>query len=73
MENDNIYPGMMVYSHNRQDVGWIVGEYRVGKSLVSNGYTLYRVEWAKPCNRDYLSIQEVFSYHRNFLDLANGK
>ena len=65
--------GTMLYHPTRKSLGWIVGERQLGKTLASNGYTMYRVEWANSLKIDNLTKDEVNSYHQKYLDLANDK
>ena len=65
--------GTMLYHPTRKSLGWIVGERQLGKTLASNGYTMYRVEWANSLKIDNLTKDEVNSYHQFYLDLQNDK
>ena len=65
--------GTMLYHPHRKSLGWIVGERQLGKTLASNGYTMYRVEWASSLKIDNLTKDEVNSYHQKYLDLQNDK
>ena len=70
MKNPIVEPGTMLYHPHRKSLGWIVGEKQLGKTLASNGYTMYRVEWANSLKIDNLTKANVDAYHQYYLDLV---